>query len=94
MKFVLLIISFLAVLFLGSTLCAYLQKIELYPLRLYHQRTLSIIYKTKSMKWLKKIFHKHSFAIKDVVNLKVEPKCTCGKTLSELCKERGIKLSK
>lgn len=30
MKFVLLIISFLAVLFLGSTLCAYLQEIKFY----------------------------------------------------------------
>ncbi len=28
--------------------------------------------------------HKHTFDIKDVCNLDTDPKCTCGKTLSEL----------
>lgn len=40
------------------------------------------------------LFHRHSFAFKDVVNLKSEAKCTCGKTLAELCEERNIKLLK
>ncbi len=50
------------------------------------------------MKTMRKIlfwlFHTHSFAIKDVVNLKSEAKCTCGKTLTELCEEKNIKLLK
>lgn len=41
--------------------------------------------------WFASLFkHKHTFLESDVRNLNIDPKCTCGKTLSELCKELGI----
>lgn len=40
---------------------------------------------------LRKLFHRHRFSIKDVMNLKDEPICSCGKTLTELSESKNKK---
>lgn len=40
------------------------------------------------MNFFQRLFHSHSFAVKDIMDLDHDPICTCGKTLTECIKEK------